>query len=385
VAAGIVGVAAVLGLLNLKTIIRAVTGGSETGRVPEVVGVPARTRDSGRAPAPSSGRTKEIVRTTVAELSSSSHPRGTEVRFRALVYPASVVRVTGGMGFSGAHFALVMEPDAAVFGRLRNLRSEVNRWLDSGISRIESAVEDDERFIPLVTEFDEFLREMHEAFLVEPSAKAVALELKGFGRVANQTEWRSVIREGPPSLEDIRKRFLEENPIRRPNVPDLPKLPTRPPSAHEIIKLRKEAIAEGRVSLLVRQSLLRRILAQSPREFSAVVAPPVDIAARTFAEGGQLKPRVFLHESGLYESTFAALYYATTDILITSIPSGAKIRRNGATIGRTPHVVPGLEVGGRLEVELSLEGHEKQSRGIDVDLSPDGIVTVNTMLWPVEK
>ena len=89
------------------------------------------------------------------------------------------------------------------------------------------------------------------------------------------------------------------------------------------------------------------------------VIKPIDIAARVFARDGQLRPRFFVKESDDWESCFAARRYKTTDLLLTSTPPGATVRRDGVFAGNTPFLIRGAPVGGRLELTVSLDGYEK--------------------------
>jgi hypothetical protein len=380
----LIAIIAVVGVLFGKSLIGSNSGDTGNGELPVADGGPANTNPRRVEPSRPGPKKGEVVRTTLAALVTSSHPPGTEVRFKAVIYPASLVQVTGMMGAGGRTFALALDRDAALFSRIRKFRTAVDSWVSSGLDRVASAIDDDETFIPRATELNEFLKEMNEGLKVEPSASACAVRLKGIERVAGQTEWRTVINEGPPSPEEFMKKWRKENPF-RPGGPRGPALPESRPSAAEIREERAASIESIRVALLIRRSMLRRMLDQPSREYTAIVEKPVDIAVRTFAKGGRLAPKVFVKETGPYESTFAARYYGKTDILLTSRPSGATVTRNGALVGTTPVIIRDLKVGGRLEVELTLEGHEKQSRGIDVELSPNGCVRVNTMLWPKEK
>lgn len=385
VAVSLIAVVALVGALFGKTLVRSLTGGSGNGETTVTDGGPKDTDDRPAEVVRPKRPTKEVVRTTLAELVRANHPPGTKVKFRAVIYPAGLVQVSGAMISGGPTFGLAMDKNAAVFTRLKKQKTDVDSWLRGGLKRIETSIEDDEKFVSRFKELNAFIQGLAEPFRIETSATACAVRLKGFTRVAGQAEWKTVINEGPPSPEDFMKKWREENPFPKADGPKIPNFPPDRPSNDEILKARADGVASIREALLVQQSILRRILAQPMREFSATVEKPVDIAARTFAKGGQLKPTVFVRETGPNEQTFATKYFGTTDILLTSRPPGATVTKSGRLIGRTPTLVPDLKVGSRLEVEIRLEGHEKQSRGIDVDLSPDGVVKVNTMLWPEEK
>jgi hypothetical protein len=82
------------------------------------------------------------------------------------------------------------------------------------------------------------------------------------------------------------------------------------------------------------------------------------------------------------EETFAARYYERTTIFLTSYPNGATVKVDGKRVGVTPLEIPDREVGGRLEVEASLDGHETKRQDVLPAITANGVQEVRVVLRP---
>lgn len=346
-----------------------------------------------------------------------------------LLPPTAVQTVAAG---KTRHFVLAVKKDSAYMRGLRDVAEQLRgRGLESS-KELATVVNDDSKYRALMKEVDALIQaaiggKVIRTAVVSP-AEAIVVEVAGMEGVKNAYAWETILDKSspagrlnellgnkpapfvpPPSsfmdtmyVEAATRTSLLNLALGKPPDLDilLPVLPSSPKLTSErelesfnaavevynaeLKRRRQYAVQRTEEDIRLLLARLDRILAFEEAKVSLTVTAKVPIAADTYQKVLGASPTVFARERGKPPATFAARYFATTDLIVCSYPTGATVTIDGTEAGTTPYVARAVAVGSRPAISVSFPGHAAKElkdavaahssgvRRLDVSLDAEG-------------
>jgi hypothetical protein len=393
----------------------------DTELVPAETPVSSTDRGAGPDFAKTTPRpTGETVRTTFEEVASRKFHEGQRVEFPAVILPVALLRIEPEDESRYHFYTLAVPKGGHLFRRLQRVERHVTGWIEKHAD-LEAGADDLQRYVEGRDAFERLAEGMEHAFWVPSEDRPIAVRLQGFEGIAHRTEWESLEFRPPDTMasaRDFMERWRRERESEGPtlaevaaaigklegevppsldsDLPDMDRVKDRLESQSEVDRY-NELVPRFNAELIRRrrfsaQSMLevalawraaaRRLLSEPERTLRAEIISPAYVLGSGFRRMKQSPGSEVVAERMPSEETFAARYYERTTIFLTSYPNGATVKVDGKRVGVTPLEIPDREVGGRLEVEASLDGHETKRQDVLPAITANGVQEVRVVLRP---